>query len=171
MAGYDYTARIDLSSAGVQVAYGFGKERPTEWTDLCGIKSVPSMAQQPDVLDATTLAETESRKVIAGLKSAPSSTSFGVNFTNTLVKQWKEVMETYNALGNDEQMWLCIRIPKCDDAFYFTVTPSSLDVPNITVGSVIEAEVYITPTSDRKMDTPPTVIKAWTPKSTSLSGD
>lgn len=164
------TTRVDLTTAGVAVAYAFGTSRPTSgWTHIAGIKSIPSMNEQPNIIDTTTFDELFSRVGEPGLKGLPGATNFTANYTNTLVKQWADVMEKYNeAVENGEQMWMTIVIPKADDAFYFTVTPSPLDVPAISVDAVIEIDLYITRTSECEMAPAPTSIAAWS--SSNLGG-
>lgn len=182
MAEYGTTARVDLSSAGVKVGYKISKDRPTSgWVALAGIKSIPSMNEQPETIDATTLDELEARRIIKGLKAAPSATNFTANLSNVLTKQWREIISDLKEAqesDSDTQLWIVVAIPRYDFGFYFSADPSNLDMPAITVGSVIEIDLYITPTSDRYIDTAPTDIAAYTPKSSysapkggSLSGD
>ena len=63
---------IDLSTAGIQVAYcaeaTAGTKPTTGWTKLTGIKSIPDFNPEPSSLETTTLDATEYRTYIPGLK-------------------------------------------------------------------------------------------------------
>lgn len=172
MTDYNRTDRIDLSSMGALVAFAWGKTRPTTgWTSLAGIKNVPAMNEAPENIDATTLDELVARRVVQGLKAAPSATNYTANLSNVISDEWIEICDKYDEYGSDDpemQLWICITIPRYKYAFYFTTTPSRLDVPNITVGSVIEIDLYMTPTSDREVASPPASIAAWS--SSNLGG-
>lgn len=166
MANYGTTPRVDISTAGIKVAYGFEATkgvRPTEWTHIPGIKSIPSMNSQPETIDTTTLDETESRVGVAGLKALPSSTNFTASWTEELINQWSDdVMAKYNtAKESGLQMWITVVIPQFSKAFYFTAIPSPLDLAAAGVGSAAEIDIYITPTSSRTLDTKPTTISAY----------
>lgn len=161
------TTRVDLTTAGVAVAYAFGESRPTTgWTHIAGIKSIPSMNEQPAMVDTTTLDELVSHVGVPGLKGLPGSTNFTASFTNVLTKQWADVVTKYKeAVEDGQQMWITIVIPGIDFAFYFTAIPSSLDVPAIGVDAAIDIDLYITPTSEREMTAAPTSISAWSSSS------
>lgn len=167
MANYATTPRTDLTSMGTKVAYAFetiAHTRPTTgWTHIPGISAIPAMNQQPEIIDTTTLDELTARVGKPGLKALPSATNFTANMTPELVEQWEtDVMPKYKAaLAEGKAMWITIVVEGMPKAFYFTAEPSPLDVPAISVGSVLSMDTYITPTSERTMDTPPTSISAW----------
>lgn len=165
------TTRVDLTTAGVAVAYAFGKTIPTTgWTHIAGIRSIPSMNEQPNVIDTTTLDELVSRVGKPGLKGLPTSTNFTASFSNVLCKQWRDIITKYKAaLENGSQMWITIVIPGIDFAFYFTADPSNLDVPAMSVDSAIDVDLYITPTSERETADAPEQISAWSESSSGLS--
>lgn len=168
MAGYATTKRVDISVAGIKVAYAFETvkgTRPTgDWTHIPGIKNIPSMNEQPGIIDTTTLDETESRVGVPDLKAQPNATNFTANWTNELINQWADVMSKYDtAKESGLQMWVTIVVPQFDKAFYFTAIPSPLDLPAVQVGSAAEIDIYITPTSSRQLDEKPTSIVAYEP--------
>lgn len=158
--------RIDLSTAGVKVAYAFetvsGTRPTTGWTHIPGISSIPSMNESPNMINTTTLDETVEEVGVPGLKSLPSATGYTANYTNALDKQWKDVMTKYEtAKTSGLRMWLAIIIPGIDNAFYFTVEPSPLGVPGADVGSVLSIDLYITKMNEVTQDEKPTQVEAW----------
>ncbi|MCM1276060.1 MAG: hypothetical protein NC299_11975 [Lachnospiraceae bacterium] len=166
---YATTPRVDLSTAGVKVAYAFETTkgtRPTSgWTHIPGIKSIPSMNEQPNMIDTTTLDETVSRVGVPGLKGLPSATNFTASWTDELINQWSnDVMKKYEtAKDSGKQMWITVVVPGITDAFYFSAIPSALDLPSVGVEAAAEIDIYITPTSERIMAAKPTSIAAYTP--------
>lgn len=170
MANYETTKRVDISTAGIKVAYAFEAtkgERPTDtYTHIPGIKSIPSMNEQPNMIDTTTLDETETHVGVAGLKGLPSATNFTASWTNELINQWSEdVMAKYaTAKEEGKQMWITVVVPQFEKAFYFTAIPSALDLPAAGVDAAAEIDIYITPTSQRIMEAKPTTISAYSPE-------
>lgn len=166
---YATTPRVDISTAGIKVAYAFETtkgERPTSgWTHIPGIKSIPSMNEQPNMIDTTTLDETVSRVGVPGLKGLPNATNFTASWTDALIKQWADdVMPKYNtAKESGLQMWITVVVPSIEDAFYFSAIPSALDLPAAGVEAAAEIDVYITPTSERIMAEKPASISAYSP--------
>lgn len=163
---YSRTPRVDISAAGIIVAYAFettANTRPTAgWTHIPGIKSIPSLNEQPNMIDTTTLDELTTRVGVPGLKSLPTGTNFTASWTDVLIKQWADVMSKYEtAKSSGKQMWITVVVPGITDAFYFTAIPSALDLPAVGVEAAAEIDIYITPTSERTMAAKPTSIAAW----------
>ena len=163
---YSRTPRVDISVAGIIVAYAFettANTRPTAgWTHIPGIKSIPSLNEQPNMIDTTTLDELTTRVGVPGLKSLPTATNFTASWTDALIKQWADVMSKYEtAKSSGKQMWITVVVPGITDAFYFSAIPSALDLPAVGVEAAAEIDIYITPTSNRTMAAKPTSISAW----------
>ena len=164
---YSRTPRVDISTAGIIVAYAFettANTRPTTgWTHIPGIKSIPSLNEQPNMIDTTTLDELATRVGVPGLKGLPTGTNFTASWTDALIKQWADVMSKYEtAKSSGKQMWITVVVPGITDAFYFSAIPSALDLPAAGVEAAAEIDIYITPTSERTMAAKPTSIAAWT---------
>lgn len=163
---YSRTPRVDISTAGIIVAYAFettANTRPTTgWTHIPGIKSIPSLNEQPNMIDTTTLDELTTRVGVPGLKGLPTGTNFTASWTDALIKQWADVMSKYEtAKSSGKQMWITVVVPGITDAFYFSAIPSALDLPAAGVEAAAEIDIYITPTSERTMAAKPTSISAW----------
>lgn len=144
---------IYLSSIGVHMYYAIEKTagtRPTQkadYTDLEGVKSIPSMNPAPDNLDTTTLNETEYKTSIPGLKDLGGALSFTFNMSEKLKTAWDKLITDYTSgIATNKQTWFCIEIPGLTNALYFPGQPSPMGLPELSVNSVIEAENSITPT-------------------------
>lgn len=144
---------INLSTAGIHLYYaveGTKGTRPTvksAYTDLVGVKSIPSMNPAPETLETTDLNQTEYKTYIDGLKDLGGALEFTFNLTQKLVEMWGELMEKYEAgKAADKATWFLIDIPGLTNGLYFTGNPSSMGIPEAAVSSVLEITNYITPT-------------------------
>lgn len=144
---------INLSTAGIHLYYGVeatAGTRPTsksDYTDLVGVKSIPSMNPAPETLETTDLNQTEYKTYIDGLKDLGGALEFTFNLTQDLVTMWGELMEAYEtAKETNKATWFLIDIPGLTEGLYFTGNPSSMGIPEAAVSSVLEITNYITPT-------------------------
>ncbi len=143
---------IALSTAGVTVGYAVettAKTRPTTgYTVIPDIKEVPEMNPEPETLETTTLAETEYKTYIEGLKDLGGALSFLANYTTELETAWGELVEEYKtAETSGKAVWFEVKHPKLPKAVYFTGQPSAMGLPAMSVNSVLETNLYITPTN------------------------
>ena len=87
---------IALSTAGVTVGYAVETvkgTRPTSgYTLIPDIKEVPEMNPEPETLETTTLAETEFKTYIEGLKDLGGALAFTANYTTEV--ETKCIIET-----------------------------------------------------------------------------
>ena len=144
---------INLSTAGIHLYYAVeatGGTRPTTksaYTDLVGVKSIPSMNPAPETLETTDLNQTEYKTYIDGLKDLGGALEFTFNLTQDLVTMWGELMEAYEtAKETNKATWFLIDIPGLTEGLYFPGNPSSMGIPEAAVSSVLEITNYITPT-------------------------
>lgn len=144
---------INLSTAGIHLYYAVEKTagtRPTtksDYTDLVGVKSIPSMNPAPETLETTDLNQTEYKTYIDGLKDLGGALEFTFNLTQDLVTMWGELMEAYEtAKETNKATWFLIDIPGLTEGLYFPGNPSSMGIPEAAVSSVLEITNYITPT-------------------------
>lgn len=140
---------INLSTAGVSVQYAVeatAGERPTTgYNTIIGIKSTPSLNPAPETLESTTLAETEFKTYVEGLKDLGGALEFTANLTQALVTQWDAITTAYEtAAAAGKHMWFTIVIPGITESVYFQGKPSNLGAPEIAVNSVLETTLYIT---------------------------
>lgn len=144
---------INLSTAGIHLYYAVeatAGTRPTsksDYTDLVGVKSIPSMNPAPETLETTDLNQTEYKTYIDGLKDLGGALEFTFNLTQDLVKMWGELMEAFEAAkATNKATWFLIDIPGLEEGLYFPGNPTSMGIPEAAVSSVLEITNYITPT-------------------------
>lgn len=143
---------INLSTAGVQLHYAVEQTagtRPTSgYTRIFGVKSTPSLNPSPEVLETTSLDETEYKTYIDGLKDLGGALEFTFNLTQELIEAWDELMTAYEtARASGKATWFTIVVPGLEESYYFTGNPSNMGLPETTVSSVLEITNYITPTN------------------------
>lgn len=143
---------IALSTAGVAIKYAVETQADTRpisgYTRIHDIKEVPDFNPEPETIEATDLEETEYKFYVAGLKDVGGALGFLANFTQTLQTQWGTIVEEYNtALAANKRMWFEISHPKLEKSVFFTGEPASMGLPSMSVSSILETTLYITPTS------------------------
>lgn len=143
---------IALSTAGVTVGYAVETVKGTRpvsgYTLIPDIKEVPEMNPEPETLETTTLAETEFKTYIEGLKDLGGALAFTANYTTEVETVWAELVEEYKtAIDSGLSTWFEIKHPKLDKSVFFTGQPSAMGLPAMSVNSVLETSLYITPTS------------------------
>lgn len=153
-----------LSTIGVHLYYGVEETagtRPTAksaYTELVGIKSIPSLNPQPDNLETTTLNETEYKTYIPGLKDLGGSLEFTFNMSQDLKDTW-DALITADAAAKAAQKatWLYIEVPGLTEGLYFTGEPSPMGLPEMGVNAVLEVSNSITVTGEPEWAAKPTV--------------
>lgn len=155
-------AGIQLSTAGVTLWYAAetvaGTRPTTGYTQISEVKSIPELNPEPDNLETTTLEETEWRTYIPGLKDIGGALSFTANLTEVSMAEWEGVVDAYNtAAETNLATWFCIIVPGLTKALYFTGQPSPMGMPAMEVSSVLETNLYITPTGAPEWQAKPTV--------------
>ena len=153
-----------LSTIGVHLYYGVeatAGTRPTAksaYTELVGVKGIPSMNPTPDNLETTTLNETEYKTYIPGLKDMGGSLEFTFNMSQDLKDTWDALITadtTARAAG--KATWFFIDVPGLTEGLYFTGQPTPMGLPEMGVNSVLEVENSITPTNEPLWAAKPTV--------------
>lgn len=143
---------IALSTAGVTVGYAVeaaAATRPTTgYTVIPDIKEVPEMNPEPETLETTTLAETEYKTYIEGLKDLGGALSFLANYTTELEGVWSTLVEEYQtAKAAGKSVWFEVKHPGLEKSVFFTGQPSAMGLPAMSVNAVLETNLYITPTN------------------------
>lgn len=152
---------IAISTAGVTFGYAVeatkGTRPTTGYTVIPDVKEIPEMNPEPETLETTTLSETEFKTYIEGLKDLGGALSFLANFTEELEGAWTTLVEAYKtAIDEGKATWFEVKHPKLEKSVFFTGQPSAMGLPGMGVGSVLETNLYITPTN----------APAWETKST-----
>lgn len=143
---------IALSTAGVTVGYAVestaGVRPTTGYTKIPDIKEVPEMNPEPETLESTTLEETEYKTYIEGLKDLGGALSFLANFTTELETAWAALVSAYTtAKDSGKSTWFEVKHPKLEKSVFFTGQPSAMGLPSMGVNSILETNLYITPTN------------------------
>ena len=145
---------IRLSTAGIAVKYAVeetANKMPTTasaFKVIPEIKEIPEINPEPATLETTTLAETEYKTYIDGLKDMGGALSFLANLTEDFKTAWEELVTAYEtAKAAGKNTWFMIDIPGITEAVYFTGNPSNLGVPGAGVDAVLEINAFITPTN------------------------
>ena len=145
-------ANIAMSTAGVTVNYAVeataGTRPTTGYIQIPNIKSVPEMNPSPETLETTDLSQTEFKTYVEGLKDLGGALTFLANFTTDLEEVWNTLVEAYKAVkAENKAVWFEIKHPGLDKAVFFTGQPSAMGLPAMAVNSVLETNLYITPTN------------------------
>lgn len=153
---------IDLSTAGIQVAYcaeaTAGTKPTTGWTKLTGIKSIPDFNPEPSSLETTTLDATEYRTYIPGLKDVGGAVAYTANMTEQFQTEWAALMSAYETASKDDKaMWFVHVVPGLTKAFFFKGEPSPLGFSAVDTDSVFEVDAYVAPTQIEGWGTKPTL--------------
>lgn len=144
---------IQLSTAGVKLYYKaeetFGVRPEEGYTQITEIKSIPELNPEPDNLETTTLEEIEWRTYIPGLKDPGGALAFLANLTEKMMGEWETLVQAYDTAAKEESkhIWFCIVVPGLTKSLYFTGKPSPMGMPSMEVSSVLEVNLYITPTN------------------------
>lgn len=143
---------IRLSTAGISISYAVETEKgvkpTTGYTIIPEVKEIPEINAEPSTLETTTLAETEYKTYIDGLKDLGGALGFLVNFTEDFKTAWEALVATYVAAKEEgKATWFVIQIPGITEAVYFCGNPSNLGFGGAAVDSVFETTVYVTPTT------------------------
>ena len=152
---------VALTTAGVQFKYAVEKTkgtRPTSgYTLIPDVKELPELNPEPETLESTTLAETEYKTYVEGLKDLGGALSVLANYTTELETVWSALVEAYKtAKASGLSTWFCVEHPSLDKAVYFTGQPAAMGLPSMGVNSILETNLYITPTNAPAWQAKPT---------------
>lgn len=153
---------IAISTAGVTFGYAVeatkGTRPTTGYTIIPDVKEIPEMNPEPETLETTTLAETEFKTYIEGLKDLGGALSFLANYTSELEEVWSELVAAYKtAIDEGKATWFEVKHPKLEKSVFFTGQPSAMGLPGMGVNAVLETNLYITPTNAPVWETKTTV--------------
>ena len=147
-----------FSTASMKLYYATGTSRPASGlTKVPEIKSIPSFNPAPEVIDSTTLEETEYRTFVEGLKSLGGALEFGANLTEELISVWASCNSAHDALTSGSSMWFYILHDGLSKAIAFEGDPAPLGLNEAGVGNMLETTLYITPNSAPEWITKPSV--------------
>ena len=148
---------LELSTAGVSLKYCVettAGTRPTaSYTAVPNIKETPDFNPEPSTLEVTDLSDTVWKRYIAGLKDPGGALSFTANLTSAFKTAWETLVSAYaTGIASSKATWFEINVPTVG-SFYFAGIPSELGINGMSVDSVAEVSVYITPNKIHGWDT------------------
>lgn len=146
------TESINLSTLGVQFGYAveatIGTRPTSDFKFISEVTSIPSLNPTPESLDCTTLAETEYKVYIDGLKDIGGALTIGANLTQSLLEKWDTLMAEYKtAKIAGKRVWWAVVVPGLDKAVMFAGNPAAQGLPAIEVNGVLQTEIFVTPTN------------------------
>jgi hypothetical protein len=149
---------IALNTAGVTFGYAVetekGKNPKSGFIVIPDIKEIPEMNPEPETLESTTLAETEYKTYIEGLKDLGGALSFTANYTKELETVWAALVTAYETAAKaGNAVWFEVKHPGLEKSVFFTGQPSAMGLPAMSVNSILETNLYITPTNAPVWDT------------------
>lgn len=143
---------IELSTAGILLGYAVetvAGTKPTAFTRIPGVKSLPDFNPEPSTLETTPLDAVEWKTYIDGLKDPGGALSISVNMTEEFQEIWDDIMTAYNsAKSAGKKVWWEFYVPGLTKGFFFTGNPAPLGFAGAEVDSVLENSVYVVPTGD-----------------------
>lgn len=152
-----------LSTIGVHLYYGVEATkgtRPTakaNYTELVGVKGIPSLNPTPDNLETTTLNETEYKTYIPGLKDLGGSLEFTFNMSQELKDAWDALVTAdTTARASEKATWFYVEVPGLTQGLYFKGQPSAMGMPEMGVNAVLEVANSITVTGEPEWAVKPT---------------
>lgn len=153
-----------LSTIGVHLYYGVEATKGTkptakaDFTELVGVKGIPSLNPTPDNLETTTLNETEYKTYIPGLKDLGGALEFTFNMSQDLKTAWDTLVAAdVAARATGKATWFYVDVPGLTEGLYFTGQPSAMGMPEMGVNSVLEVANSITVTGEPEWAAKPTV--------------
>jgi len=139
----------DLSTAGIQFAYAVettAGTKPSAFTDIPGVKSIPEMNPEPSTLETTSLNAKVWKTYIAGLKDTGGALGLTFNDNDEFQAAWEAFKAAFDTgKASNLATWVEFYIPGKTKAFYMTVDVSDIGFGGAEVDSVLENTGYIVP--------------------------
>lgn len=151
-------AGIVLTTAGVTIGYAVEQTagtRPTTGYKLIhDLKEVPDFNPEPEGIESTDLEAKEYKTYVDGLKDMGGALAFLANFTQQLQDAWDALITEYDeAAAAGKKTWFEIQHPNLKKSVFFAGKPSRMGLPSMSVNSILEASVYITPVGEPTWET------------------
>lgn len=143
-----------VSTAGMLVKYAVeatAGTRPTSgYTTIPGVKAIPELWNDPNMLQSTPLSATKNHTYIPGLGDNGGAIALTVNDYAEFRAAWEACLTAYAGLGDDKSMWFEIAYQDGSnlDSFYFPGEPLTLGFGGADVDSVLENNANIAPQGD-----------------------
>ena len=133
---------IAISTAGVTFGYAVettaGTRPVKDYTLIPDIKEIPELNPSPETLETTTLAETEFKTYIEGLKDLGGALSFTANYTAA----------DFKACNDDADKGLYYSLEFSDGSKFTWQGKHTMGLPGKGVDEVIEMTINVVPSTD-----------------------
>ena len=144
-----------VSTAGMLVKYApsaSGTTRPTTgYVTIPGVKAIPSIFNDPNMLQSTPLSATKNHTYIRGLDDSGGAIQLTVNDYKEFRTAWDTCVSAYaTAAAAGKGFWFEIAYQDGSelDSFYFPGEPLPLGFGGADVDSVLENNLNIAPQGD-----------------------
>ena len=144
-----------VSTAGMLVKYCVettAGTRPTSgYTTIPGVKAIPAIFNDPNMLQSTPLSATKNHTYIRGLDDSGGAIQLTVNDYEAFRTAWETCVAAYaTASASDKGMWFEIAYPDGSDldSFYFPAEPLPLGFGGADVDAVLENNLNLSPQGD-----------------------
>ena len=144
-----------VSTAGMNLLYAVESvkgTRPTSgYTIIPGVKAIPAIFNDPNMLQSTPLSAEKNHTYIRGLDDSGGSIQLTVNDHAAFRTAWDTCVAAYaTASQSDLGMWFEVSYQEGSglDSFYFPGEPLTLGFGGADVDSVLENNLNIAPQGD-----------------------
>lgn len=143
-----------VSTAGMLVKYcaeqTAGQRPTTGYTVIPGVKAIPELWNEPNMLDSTPLSATKNKTYIEGLGDNGGAIALTVNDEELFRTAWGACVSAFEGLTGGKQMWFEIAYQDGSnlESFYFPGQPLALGFGGAEVDSVLENNANIAPQGD-----------------------
>ena len=143
-----------VSTAGMLVKYCVestaGTRPTTGYTTIPGVKAIPAIFNDPNMLQSTPLSATKNHTYIEGLNDSGGSIQITVNDYDAFRTAWTACVAAFDELTGGKTMWFEIAYQDGSnlDSFYFPGEPLALGFGGAEVDAVLENNLNIAPQGD-----------------------
>ena len=143
-----------VSTAGMLVKYAVevtAGTRPTSgYTTIPGVKAIPAIFNDPNMLQSTPLSATKNHTYIEGLNDSGGSIQLTVNDYDAFRTAWTACVAAFDALTDGKTMWFEIAYQDGSnlESFYFPAQPLKIGFGGADVDAVLENNMNIAPQGD-----------------------
>ena len=143
-----------VSTAGMLVKYAVESTagtRPTSgYTTIPGVKAIPAIFNDPNMLQSTPLSATKNHTYIEGLNDSGGSIQLTVNDYDAFRTAWNACVDAFDDLTGGKTMWFEIAYQDGSnlDSFYFPAQPLKLGFGGADVDAVLENNLNLAPQGD-----------------------
>lgn len=144
-----------VSTAGMLLKYAAeatAGTRPTSgYTTIPGVKAIPAIFNDPNMLQSTPLSATKNHTYIRGLDDSGGSIQLTINDYKAFRDAWATCVSAYEtAAAANKGFWFEVAYQSGSDleSFYFPGEPLDLGFGGAEVDSVLENNLNIAPQGD-----------------------